>query len=76
MAASVGLLQATVTNPDGQNRPAEYFITASAKYIYESPVLEDRERIVSDALDVSLAGFARITGTSTDVRYALMKVAG
>jgi hypothetical protein len=39
-------------------------------------VLEDRERIVSDALDVSLAGFARITGTSTDVRYALMKVAG
>ena len=32
------------------------------KYIYESPVLEDKERIISDALDVFLAGFARISG--------------
>jgi AcrR family transcriptional regulator len=46
------------------------------KYIYESPVLEDKERIISDALDVFLAGFARIAESSTDVRRAPMKVAG
>jgi AcrR family transcriptional regulator len=46
------------------------------KYIYESPVLEDKERIISDALDVFLAGFARIAETSTEVRRAPMKVAG
>src|SRR6266436_156447 len=38
------------------------------KYIYESPVLEDKERIISDALDVCLADFARIAETSTEVR--------
>ena len=46
------------------------------KYIYESPELEDKERIISDALDVFLAGFARIAETSTEVRRAPMKVAG
>lgn len=46
------------------------------KYIYESPVLEDKERIISDALEVFLAGFARATETSADVRRAPMKVAG
>src|ERR1700716_614610 len=46
------------------------------KYIYESPVLEDKERIISDALDVFLAGFARVAETSTEVRRAPMKVAG
>ena len=30
------------------------------KYIYESPVLEDKERMISDALDVFLAGFGRV----------------
>lgn len=46
------------------------------KYIYESPVLEDKERIISDALDVFLAGFARVAENSTEVRRAPMKVAG
>src|SRR6476620_7734690 len=46
------------------------------KYIYESPVLEDKERIIADALDVFLAGFARVAETSTEVRRAPMKVAG
>jgi hypothetical protein len=46
------------------------------KYIYESPVFEDKERIISDALDVFLAGFARVAETSTNVRRAPMKVAG
>jgi AcrR family transcriptional regulator len=46
------------------------------KYIYESPVLEDKDRIISDALDVFLAGFARVSETSTEVRRAPMKVAG
>jgi AcrR family transcriptional regulator len=46
------------------------------KYIYESPVLEDKERIISDALDVFLAGFARVAETSIEARHAPMKVAG
>jgi AcrR family transcriptional regulator len=46
------------------------------KYIYESPVLEDKERIISDALDVFLAGFARIAETSADIRRAPIKVVG
>jgi AcrR family transcriptional regulator len=46
------------------------------KYIYESPVLEDKERIISDALDVFLAGFARIAETSTEVRRAPMRSQG
>jgi len=46
------------------------------KYIYESPVLEDKERIISDALDVFLAGFARVAETSTEVRRAPLTVAG
>ena len=46
------------------------------KYIYESPVLEDKERIISDALDVFLAGFARMAEMSADVRRAPIKVVG
>ena len=46
------------------------------KYIYESPVLEDKERIIADALDVFLAGFARVAETSAEVRRAPMKVVG
>jgi AcrR family transcriptional regulator len=46
------------------------------KYIYESPVLEDKERIIADALDVFLAGFARVAETSSEVRRAPMKVVG
>jgi hypothetical protein len=39
-------------------------------------VLEDKERFISDAPDVFLAGFARVAETSTEVRRAPMKVAG
>jgi len=46
------------------------------KYIYESPVLEDKERIISDALDIFLAGFARVAETSAEIRRAPMKVVG
>ena len=30
------------------------------KYIFESPVLEDKRQVISDALDVFLAGFERV----------------
>ncbi len=33
------------------------------KYIYESPVLEDKARMISDALDVFLAGIGSVFGT-------------
>ena len=46
------------------------------KYIYESPVLEDKERIIADALDVFLAGFARVAETSADIRRGPIKVVG
>jgi hypothetical protein len=46
------------------------------KYIYESPVLEDKERIISDALDVFLAGFARVAEASIELRRAPIKVVG
>jgi len=32
------------------------------KYIYESPVLEDQERMIRDALDAFLAGYAHVFG--------------
>src|SRR3954453_1482176 len=34
------------------------------KYIYESPVLEDKEQMIADALDVFLAGFEAIFGSA------------
>jgi AcrR family transcriptional regulator len=37
------------------------------KYIYESPVLEDKEQMISDALDAFLAGYQRVFGR-TNVR--------
>lgn len=46
------------------------------KYIYEAPVLVDKERMISNALDVFLAGFERISEASADVRRASVKVAG
>jgi AcrR family transcriptional regulator len=46
------------------------------KYIYEAPVLEDKDRIISDALDVFLAGFARVNETSANIRRAPIKVVG
>jgi AcrR family transcriptional regulator len=35
------------------------------KYIYESPVLENREQMISDALDAFLAGYQRVFGGSS-----------
>jgi AcrR family transcriptional regulator len=46
------------------------------KYIYESPVLEDKDRIIGDALDVFLAGFARVAATSAEARRPPMKIVG
>lgn len=40
------------------------------KYIYESPVLEDKEQMIRDALDVFLAGFGRVFGTAPSARHA------
>src|ERR1700730_6089318 len=46
------------------------------KYIYESPVLEDKGQMISDALDIFLAGFERISETSADNRRTLVKIVG
>jgi AcrR family transcriptional regulator len=46
------------------------------KYIYESPVLEDKERMIADALDAYLAGFERVFGTAVATRRAPLKAAG
>ncbi len=46
------------------------------KYIYESPVLEHKEQMISDALDVFLAGFERVFGTAGDLRRAAVKTIG
>jgi len=40
------------------------------KYIYESPVLEDKAQMIGDALDVFLAGFERVFGLATARRAA------
>jgi AcrR family transcriptional regulator len=46
------------------------------KYIYESPVLEDKERMIRDALEAFLAGFERVFGTEVSVRRLTMKAVG
>jgi hypothetical protein len=46
------------------------------KYIYESPVLEDKEQMIGNALDAFLAGFERVFGTEVDTRRALVKAVG
>jgi AcrR family transcriptional regulator len=46
------------------------------KYIYESPVLEDKEQMIADALDVFLAGFERVFGTAIGTPRALVKAVG
>ncbi|MBN8989046.1 MAG: TetR/AcrR family transcriptional regulator [Rhizobiales bacterium] len=46
------------------------------KYIYDSPVLEDKDRVISDVLDVFLAGFERVNESSADLRCAPIKVVG
>jgi len=39
------------------------------KYIYDSPVLEDKEQMIADAVDAFLAGFTRVFG-HMGVRHA------
>ena len=39
------------------------------KYIYDSPVLEDKEQMIADAVDAFLAGFAQVFG-HVGVRHA------
>jgi hypothetical protein len=46
------------------------------KYIYESPVLEDKEQMISGALDVFLAGFERVFGTTVGSERAAVKAVG
>jgi hypothetical protein len=46
------------------------------KFIYESPVLEDKERMIADALDAYLAGFERVFGTGVATRRAPVKAVG
>src|ERR1700710_879361 len=46
------------------------------KYIYESPLLEDKERMIRNALDVFLAGFERVFAASAVPRRAAVKVVG
>ena len=47
------------------------------KYIYESPVLEDKEQMISDAVDAFLAGYVRVFGrTSVRTMRPQVKVVG
>jgi len=46
------------------------------KYIYGSPVLEDKAEMIRDALEVFLAGLERVSETSSEVRPAPVKVVG
>ena len=46
------------------------------KYIYESVVLEDKEQMISDALDVYLASFERAFGTSVRAQRPPVKAVG
>lgn len=46
------------------------------KYIYEAPVLEDKAQMISDALDLFLAGFERMAASATDRRRAPIKIVG
>src|SRR6201992_721559 len=46
------------------------------KYIYESPVLEDKEQMISDALDAFLAGFERVFGATVRPSRTPVKVVG
>ena len=46
------------------------------KYIYESPVLEDKEQMISDALEVFLAGFGRVFAAPAAPKRAPVKAVG
>jgi AcrR family transcriptional regulator len=46
------------------------------KYIYESPVLEDKQQMIADALDAYLAGYERVFGIAVGARRASVKAVG
>jgi AcrR family transcriptional regulator len=46
------------------------------KYIYESPVLEDKEQMIRDALDAFLAGFERVFASPAGQRRVPVKAVG
>src|SRR5450755_239774 len=46
------------------------------KYIYESPVLEDKEKMIGDAVDAFLAGFERVFGAEARIGRAPVKAVG
>jgi AcrR family transcriptional regulator len=43
------------------------------KFIYEAPVLESKEQMISDAVDVFLAGFASVFGAKEEARKPAAK---
>jgi AcrR family transcriptional regulator len=43
------------------------------KYIYEAPVLESKEQMISDAVDAFLAGFAGVFGEKEEARKSAVK---
>ena len=45
------------------------------KYIFESPVLEDKKQVISDALNVFLTGFEQVFSTAGDPARAATKKA-
>jgi AcrR family transcriptional regulator len=44
------------------------------KFIYEAPVLESKEHMISDAVDAFIAGFASVFGEKEDARKPAVKV--
>jgi AcrR family transcriptional regulator len=46
------------------------------KYIYESPVLEDKEQMINDALEAFLAGYERVFGTAVGPGLTPVKAVG
>jgi AcrR family transcriptional regulator len=46
------------------------------KYIYESPVLEDKQQMIADALDVFLAGYERVFRIAAATRRRPVKAVG
>ena len=55
---------------------AEFSITAFANTSTNLPVLEDKEQMISDALDVFLAGFERVFGAAGRAQRPPVKAAG
>ncbi len=43
------------------------------KFVYDAPVLESKEQMISDAVDAFLAGFAHVFGEKEDARKIAVK---